>query len=74
MHGKANMPDETYNEPSKVAATGGEVHVRGPDGVDVALTPDAAAETSDRLLHASAQAQGQRIEAGKERWKEIDHG
>jgi hypothetical protein len=29
----------------------------------VALTPEAAAETSDRLLQGAAQAQGQRLAA-----------
>jgi len=33
--------------------------VDGPDGVAVSLTPDAAAETSDRLLNAAVEAQGQ---------------
>jgi hypothetical protein len=48
-------------EASKVEAEGGEVIVDGPDGVDVRLTPDAAAETSDRLLDAAAMAQGQKL-------------
>lgn len=52
-----------YSDPSTVSARQGEVIVDGPDGVAVAMTPDAAAETSDRLLHASTQAMGQRVEA-----------
>ncbi len=52
-----------YADPSHVQARGGEVIVDGPDGVAVAFTPDAAAETSDRLLHAAVQAAGQNVEA-----------
>lgn len=56
------MPDkpEIYDEPSKVTAKDGVVSVDGPDGVDVSLTPDAALETSDRLLTGAATAQGQK--------------
>lgn len=32
----------------------------GPDGVDCKLTPEAAAETSHRLLDAAKEAAGQR--------------
>ena len=39
------------------------MYVDGPDGVAVPMTPEAAAETSDRLLAASAQAMGQQLEA-----------
>ena len=49
-----------YNEASDVVAKDGNVVVDGPDGVDVSLTPEAAGDTSDRLLKASAQAAGQR--------------
>lgn len=48
--------------PSEVVAEAGEVHVDGPAGVVVAFTPTAAAETSDRLLHAAATARGQQLE------------
>ena len=51
---------EIYDEPSKVAAKDGVVKVDGPDSVDVSLTPDAALETSDRLLAGAATAQGQK--------------
>jgi len=51
-----------YDEPSKVAADDGEVTVDGPAGVAVSLTPEAAAETSDRLLQGAAEAAGQRRE------------
>ncbi len=42
-------------------AEDGVVSVDGPDGVDVKLTPEAAAETSDRLLEKSSEARGQRF-------------
>lgn len=58
---------ETYDQPSDVKAKDGRVLVDGPDGVDVALTSEAAAETSDRLLAGAAEA------AGQEREKAIDH-
>ncbi len=51
---------KVYNEASQVSAKDGNVVVDGPDGVDVSLTPEAAADTSDRLLEASAHAAGQR--------------
>jgi len=58
------MPHETpYDTPSEVTAAEGEVMVDGPDGVAVSLTPEAAMETSDRLLKAGAMARGQQIEA-----------
>jgi len=51
---------EPYNEPSEVEADEGAVIVDGPDGVAVTLTPEAAAETSHRLLSGAADAAGQR--------------
>jgi hypothetical protein len=51
---------EIYDEPSNIEAKDGVVSVDGPDGVDVSLTPDAALETSDRLLAGAATAQGQK--------------
>jgi len=57
------MNKQVYDEPSKVTAEEGEVLVDGPDGVAVALTPEAAAETSDRLLAGAAEGAGQRIKA-----------
>ena len=53
--------DKTYDEPSEVVAKDGDVVVNGPDGVVVKLTPIAAVETSDRLLEAGTEAQGQRL-------------
>jgi hypothetical protein len=55
--------DRVYDAPSDVSAEEGKVVVDGPDDVAVSLTPDAAIETSDRLLHAGLAANGQRVEA-----------
>ena len=40
-------------------AEAGVVLLDGPDGVAVALTPDAAEETGRRLIAAAEQARGQ---------------
>lgn len=56
------MDDKVYDEPTKVDAEDGNVVLDGPDGVDVSMTPDAALETSDRLLFGATQAMGQRIQ------------
>ena len=50
---------QIYNKASDVTAEDGVVNVDGPDAVDVALTPDAALETSDRLLEGAMNARGQ---------------
>lgn len=57
------MDDKVYDEASETEAVDGAVAVNGPDSVSVLLTPDAAAETSDRLLDSAATAQGQRVQA-----------
>jgi hypothetical protein len=57
--------DRTHNEPSEVNAEEGEVVVDGPNGVAVTFTPDAAAETSQRLLIGAAKAQGQKLQSRK---------
>ncbi|MEP6983458.1 MAG: hypothetical protein ABI853_07420 [Sphingomicrobium sp.] len=49
-----------YDEPSDVEAVNGAVKVEGPDAVDVAMTPEAAVETSERLLGKAFKARGQR--------------
>ena len=54
--------EHAYDEPSQVEAEEGDVVVDGPDGVAVSLTPEAAIETSERLLYAGLKAQGQRVE------------
>lgn len=61
------MTQKTYDKPSDVVAEQGRVLVDGPDGVDVALTPESALETGGRLIDAAAKAAGQRREEG------IDH-
>lgn len=54
------MEDKTiYEQPSSVTAEDGDVLVKGPDNVDVGLTPEAAEETSNRLLEGSMKARGQ---------------
>lgn len=50
-----------YQQPSDVTAKDGDVVVKGPDHVDVTLTPEAAEETSDRLLEGSMKARGQQL-------------
>lgn len=56
------MPEKKalFDEPSDVKAVEGSVEVEGPDDVDVSLTPEAASETSDRLLGAAFKARGQK--------------
>ena len=62
------MSDKTiYDKASEVDATDGVVSVEGPDAIDVKLTADAAAETSDRLLVGSMKARGQQIQEEKKK-------
>jgi hypothetical protein len=61
------MTKELYDEPTKVAAEDGKVLLDGPDGVDVAMTPEAAIETRARLIDEGMVA------AGQQRGKAIDH-
>lgn len=49
-----------YEDASHVDAEDGNVIVKGPDAVDVRLTPAAAEETSHRLLEGAMKARGQR--------------
>ena len=56
------MTEQAHDTPADVSATKGDVSVRGPGGIVYSMTPDAAAETSDRLLNGATQAQGQRLE------------
>jgi hypothetical protein len=58
---------KAHDTPSDVTADDGEVHIDGPGGVTVSMTPDAAAETSDRLLADATQAQGQKVRARERR-------
>ena len=59
--------EKIYDEASEVEAEGGEVLVDGPDGVAVSLTPDAAIETSDRLLDGALTARGQQVARERDR-------
>jgi hypothetical protein len=62
------VDDKVYDEPSETEAIDGNVALMGPDGLSVIMTPEAALETSDRLLDSAAMAKGQQIRAqpGKE--------
>lgn len=64
MRDRVEVPEmkrkEVYSKPSDVSAKDGVVNVDGPDAVDVGLTPDAAVETSDRLLEGAMKASGQK--------------
>jgi hypothetical protein len=65
--GNMSNNNKVYDEATKVTAEDGEVVLDGPDGVDVALTPEAALETGGRLIDQAAVAAGQKCEA------RIDH-
>ena len=58
--------DKVYDEPSEVDADDGRVALSGPDAVSVLLTPEAAEETSHRLLEGAAEARGQRIQRARD--------
>ena len=53
--------DKIYSEPSEVSVEDEAVAVKGPDDVSVKMTPDAAEETSDRLLKGAVTARGKRL-------------
>ena len=55
------MIDKPFDTPSDVAAEEGEVLVDGPGSIAFSFTPDAAAETSERLLEGAATARGQQV-------------
>lgn len=50
---------KVHDEPSDISAEDGAVAVKGPNDVDVNFTPDAAEETSNRMLEGSMKARGQ---------------
>lgn len=64
---KPVMDTDTYSRASDVVAEDGRVLMDGPDGINVALTPEAALETGGRLIDGAAKA------AGQKREKKIDH-
>jgi hypothetical protein len=49
------MPDVSH-EPSNVANEQGDVHITGPNGIDLSMTPAAALETAKRLDAAAIDA------------------
>lgn len=51
--------EQIYDEASDITAKDGAVTIKGPDAVDVKLTPEAAEETSNRMLEGSMKARGQ---------------
>jgi hypothetical protein len=50
-----------YDEAGDVDATEGVVSMKGPDAVDIRLTPEAAEETSERLNTGAMKARGQKF-------------
>jgi len=54
------MAQNAYDEATVTDAVDGEVVLRGPDGVAVSMTPEAAEETARRLLKAAEEARRQR--------------
>lgn len=52
------MSIEPSNEAFEIAAEGEHVVIDGAGGVAVTLTPQAAADTSDRLLSSAIEAAG----------------
>jgi hypothetical protein len=55
-----------YDQPSEVSVDDDAVKIKGPDSVDVTLTPEAALETSDRLFGEAMKARGGRTSKAKE--------
>jgi hypothetical protein len=50
---------KVYDEVTEVTAKDGEVILDGPDGVDLKMTPKAAAETGHELINGAMKATGQ---------------
>ena len=53
------MTDKIFDEPGDVDAEDGVVLQKGPDAVDIQMTPEAAEETSERLNTGAMKARGQ---------------
>lgn len=61
------MKDKTiHEEAGEVDAEDGVVLQKGPDAVDIRLTPEAAEEMSERLNTGAMKARGQRFFANKD--------
>jgi hypothetical protein len=60
FRGMSKPKSSIFEQPSDVDAVDGAVRLDGPDAVNVALTPEAAEETSERLLAEAVRARGQR--------------
>jgi hypothetical protein len=54
-----------FDTPSEVTAEDGEVLMDGPGSLAISFTPDAALETSQRLLDGGLAAQVQNAERGR---------
>ena len=61
-----------HEHPSAVSAVDGAVQVDGPDAVDVTMTPEAAEETSERLIDEAVRARGQRRLKGNPHHAEVE--
>ncbi|HEX8623941.1 MAG TPA: hypothetical protein VF782_02560 [Allosphingosinicella sp.] len=55
------MTGKAHDRPADVDAEDGDVIVVGPGGIAYSFTPEAAEETSDRMLFGAAKARGQQI-------------
>ena len=66
------MP-KIYDEPSHVESGVDEVRVEFPDGVDISLTPDAAARTAGRLISGAAEATAKGKRSRTRRKDEVVH-
>ena len=68
---RAMTDQKIYDEASNVTAEDGVVKVKGPDAVDVRLTPEAAEETSNVLLEGAMRARGQRFFDDRDKPRDI---
>jgi hypothetical protein len=57
--GSTAAPITPETDPGVATAESGQVILDGPDGVAIAMTPDAAEETGRRLIEAAAEARVQ---------------
>lgn len=55
------MAYRPHDNPSDVDAEDGVVIIEGPEGLALSMTPEAAEETSQRLLFGAAKAKGQQV-------------